>query len=198
MINQARGSVDVGATPVPQVAKMAFKPAPLSKNNSEENQRAWQVYYESLARRTEAARAAQAKPSSSGTQNTAGTPVPSSCAASASTESQEGGGTQSRTSGSNKIPQPPKYEPIPPAADTPMEHVLTTRELRVVVDIGMLLASTSVAHQTHHPALTDPQDPHVHNQHMFDTQYPGIRVFAELILLGYLRSLHIAQESMCR
>eukprot|EP00971_Amphidinium_carterae_P105753 2094394-Amphidinium_carterae.1 len=27
---------------------------------------------------------------------------------------------------------------------------------------------------------------------------PGIRVFAELILLAYLRSLHIAQESMCR
>eukprot|EP00971_Amphidinium_carterae_P336661 6473156-Amphidinium_carterae.1 len=93
MINQARGNVDVGGTPVPQVAKMAFKPAPLSKDNSPENQRAWNVYYECLARRTEAARneAAQAKPSSSGTQNTAGTPVPSSSAASASTENQEGG-----------------------------------------------------------------------------------------------------------
>eukprot|EP00971_Amphidinium_carterae_P155118 3076061-Amphidinium_carterae.1 len=130
MINQARGSVGASGTPVPQVVKMAFKPAPLSKDNSEENQRAWQVYYESLARRTEAARnqAAQAKPSSSGTQSTAGTPVPSSCAASALTENQEEGGTQSRTSGSNKIPQPPKYSPIPPAADTPMEHVLTTRD----------------------------------------------------------------------
>eukprot|EP00971_Amphidinium_carterae_P147022 2913464-Amphidinium_carterae.1 len=79
-----------------------------------------------------------------------------------------------------------------------MEHVLTTRELRVVVDIGILLATLSVDHQTYHPALSDPQDLHVHNQHMFDTQYVGIRVFAELILLAYLRSLHVAQEAMCR
>eukprot|EP00971_Amphidinium_carterae_P133442 2643023-Amphidinium_carterae.1 len=62
----------------------------------------------------------------------------------------------------------------------------------------MLLAQLSVEHLTYHPQFTDPQALHVHNQHMFDTQYPGIRVFAELILLAFLRSLHIAQEAMCR
>eukprot|EP00971_Amphidinium_carterae_P084476 1672236-Amphidinium_carterae.1 len=179
MLNQARANADAGGTQVPQIAKAAFKPAPLSKDNSPETQRAWQEYYACLERRTEAARkaAAQSQSSSSGTHMPSYPPVPSSAAASAETENQAGGGTQSRTSGSNKIPssQPPRYEPLPPATDTPMEHVLTTRELQVVVDIGMLLQQTSVDHQTYHPMYTDPQALHVHNQLMFDTHYPGIR-----------------------
>eukprot|EP00971_Amphidinium_carterae_P314238 6246328-Amphidinium_carterae.1 len=131
MLNQARANADAGGTQVPPLVKQAFKPPPLNKDNSPENRRAWQVYHESLVSRTEAARneAARARPSSSGTQDAADTPVPRSSAASAETENQTGGGTQSRTSGSNKIPSAPRYEPLPPAADTPMEHVLTTREL---------------------------------------------------------------------
>eukprot|EP00971_Amphidinium_carterae_P123271 2440825-Amphidinium_carterae.1 len=93
-----------------------------SDDNSPENHMRWQRYYESLEQATEAARseAARAKPSSSGTQRATNTPVPSSSAASAETE--EGGGTHSRTSSANKIPSPPKYIPQPPADDTPMEH----------------------------------------------------------------------------
>eukprot|EP00971_Amphidinium_carterae_P333053 6467553-Amphidinium_carterae.1 len=33
---------------------------------------------------------------------------------------------------------------------------------------------------------------------MFDTEYSGLSVFSELIVLAYLRSLHIGQEAMCR
>eukprot|EP00971_Amphidinium_carterae_P016879 333372-Amphidinium_carterae.1 len=132
MLNQARANTEGGGTQVPQVVKQPFKPPPLQKDNSTANQRAWQDYYASLERRTEAARneAAQAQSASSGTQAPSYPPGPQSSAASAETENEVEGGTQSRTSGSNKIPQPPKYVPLTPATDTPMEHVLTTRELR--------------------------------------------------------------------
>eukprot|EP00971_Amphidinium_carterae_P325869 6456395-Amphidinium_carterae.1 len=42
MLNQARANADAGGTQVPQIVKQAFKPAPLSKDNSPENHQAWQ------------------------------------------------------------------------------------------------------------------------------------------------------------
>eukprot|EP00971_Amphidinium_carterae_P174636 3461787-Amphidinium_carterae.1 len=65
MLNQARANADAGGTQVPQESQVVFKPAPLAKDNSPENQRAWKRYYEALEHRTEAARIAAAQSQSS-------------------------------------------------------------------------------------------------------------------------------------
>eukprot|EP00971_Amphidinium_carterae_P157045 3113078-Amphidinium_carterae.1 len=93
MLNQARANAEAGGTQAPQIAKQAFKPAPLAKDNSPENQQAWREYHACLECRTEAARneAARARPSSSGTHEASYPPVTRSSAASAETENQEEG-----------------------------------------------------------------------------------------------------------
>eukprot|EP00971_Amphidinium_carterae_P087044 1721977-Amphidinium_carterae.1 len=69
--------------------------------------------------------------------------------------------------------------------------------LGVVIDTELLHEVLWRAHLPDHPTLTQCAEMYVYNEQQFQS-YPLLRVFSELILLAYLRSIHVAQEALCR
>eukprot|EP00971_Amphidinium_carterae_P316700 6295336-Amphidinium_carterae.1 len=139
---------------------------------------------------------------SSGTQP--GDRGPSSSAAAAAVPSEsEDANLFRRGRATNKMPPayghprpPPPYSPptLPPGVE--ITNMLTTPELGLIVDIDLNLEALWRGHLTDHPQLTECYQLYLYNDRQF-VSYPSLRVFSELILLAYLRSIRVAQEALC-
>eukprot|EP00971_Amphidinium_carterae_P291539 5787619-Amphidinium_carterae.1 len=94
-------------------------------------------------------------------------------------------------------PQPPPHTPLPPPSGVEITNMLTTPLLGVVIDVDLVHPDLFGGHLPEHPTLTHCSDVYLYNEEQFES-YPYLRVFSELILLAYLRSIHVAQECLCR
>eukprot|EP00971_Amphidinium_carterae_P178577 3542766-Amphidinium_carterae.1 len=77
-------------------------------------------------------------------------------------------------------PHPPQFVPMPPPEGVRIVNSLCTPELKLTVDMELILQTLLQAHLMDHPHFHEPHEFYFCNREQFET-YPSLRVFSELL-----------------